>query len=124
MRAIEPVTSGYAERDGVKLYWEEFGEGQPTIALLPTWSWTRGFWKAQVAYLARYLRVVTFDGRGTGHSDRPVEADAYSHPQFAADTIAAAHATATPDAVLVGLSCGALLGCAGRGRLSRSLSVA
>jgi pimeloyl-ACP methyl ester carboxylesterase len=111
MRAIEPLASGYAERDAVKVHWEEFGDGQPTIALLPTWSIIHSrFWKAQVPYLARHFRVVTFDGRGTGQSDRPAEPAAYSHLEFAADTIAVLDATETPDAVLVGLSCGALWG--------------
>ena len=111
MRAIEPVTTGYAERDGVKLHWEQFGAGDTTIVLLPTWSLIDSrFWKAQVPYLARHFRVVTFDGRGCGRSDRPAEAEAYSHLEFAADTIAVLDATDTPDAVLVGLSCGTLWG--------------
>jgi pimeloyl-ACP methyl ester carboxylesterase len=111
MRAIEPAYAGYAERDGVKLYWQRFGEGQPSIVLLPTWSIVDSrVWKAQVPYLARHFRVVTFDGRGTGRSDRPAEAEAYSHVEFAADTITVLDATETPDAVLVGLSCGALWG--------------
>jgi pimeloyl-ACP methyl ester carboxylesterase len=111
MRAIEPVTTGYAERDGVKLHWEHFGAGDTTIVLLPTWSLIDSrFWKAQVPYLARHFRVVTFDGRGCGRSDRPAEAEAYSHLEFAADTIAVLDATDTPDAVLVGLSCGTLWG--------------
>ena len=38
MRALEPVRAGDVERDGVRLHWEQFGEGEPTIALLPTWS--------------------------------------------------------------------------------------
>ena len=111
MRAIEPATTGYAERDGVKLHWEVFGAGDTTIVLLPTWSLIDSrFWKAQVPYLARHFRVVTFDGRGCGRSDRPAEAKAYSHLEFAADTIAVIDATNTPDAVLVGLSCGTLWG--------------
>jgi pimeloyl-ACP methyl ester carboxylesterase len=111
MRAIEPTDAGYAERDGIKLHWELFGAGEPTIALLPTWSiMDSRFWKAQVPYLARHFRVVTFGGRGTGRSDRPAEPEAYSHLEFAADTIAVLDATDTPGAVLVGLSCGALWG--------------
>lgn len=111
MRAIEPLATGHVEQNGVRLYWEEFGEGEPTVVLLPTWSIMHSrFWKAQVPYLARHFRVVTFDGRGTGRSDRPAEAEAYSHLEFAADTIAVLDATDTPDAVLVGLSCGALWG--------------
>ena len=31
----------------------------------------------QIPYLARHCRVVTFDGRGNGRSDRPPEASAY-----------------------------------------------
>jgi pimeloyl-ACP methyl ester carboxylesterase len=111
MRAVEPVNTGYAERDGVKLHWELFGAGDPTIVLLPTFSIIDSrFWKAQVPYLARHFRVVTFDGRGTGRSDRPAEAEAYSHLEFAGDTIAVLDVTDTPRAVLVGLSCGALWG--------------
>ena len=96
MRAIQPATTGYAERDGVKLHWELFGDGEPTI-VLPTWSiMDSRFWKAQVPYLARHFRVVTFDGRGTGRSDRPTELAAYSHLEFAADTLAVLDATERP----------------------------
>ena len=111
MRASEPVRAGFVERDGVKVHWQEFGAGEPTIVLLPTWSIIDSrFWKAQVPYLSRHFRVVTFDGRGTGRSDRPAEPEAYSHLEFAADTLAVLDATDTPDGVLVGLSCGALWG--------------
>jgi len=65
-------------------------------------------WKAQVPYLARHYRVVTFDGRGNGRSDRPTGAAAYTEVEFAADALAVMDATATRRAVLVSLSCGAL----------------
>ena len=53
--------------------YEVFGDGRrPTVLLMPTWSIVHSrFWKAQVGYLARHYRVVTFDGRGSGRSDRP-----------------------------------------------------
>jgi pimeloyl-ACP methyl ester carboxylesterase len=109
MRARNPDHTGYAERDGVKLYWEQFGEGEPTIALLPTWSIAPSrHWKFQVPYLARHYRVITFDGRGCGRSDRPVEASAYSYMEFAADALAVLDATGTDRAVLAGLSMGAV----------------
>jgi pimeloyl-ACP methyl ester carboxylesterase len=109
MRAVEPVSSGYVERDGVKLFWEQFGDGEPTIALLPTWSIAPSrHWRFQVPYLARHFRVVTFDGRGCGRSDRPTEPSAYSYLEFAADTLAVLDATETDSAVLAGLSMGAV----------------
>ena len=111
MRAIEPAASGYAERDGIKLYWEQFGDGEPTIALLPTWSIVHSrHWKYQIPYLARHYRVITFDGRGCGRSDRPVEASAYSYLEFAADALALLDVTETDRAVLVGLSLGSVYG--------------
>ncbi|MEP7113756.1 MAG: alpha/beta fold hydrolase [Ilumatobacteraceae bacterium] len=111
MRAIEPKASGIVRRDGVDLAWESFGEGETTIVLLPTWSIIPSrFWKLQVPYLARHHRVITFDGRGTGRSGRPVGADAYTHHQFADDTLAVLDALEIDRAVLVSFSRGTLWG--------------
>ena len=58
-------TRGYIERDGVRVFYEVYGDGEPTILLLPTWSLVHSrIWKMQIPYLARHFRVVTFDGRG------------------------------------------------------------
>ncbi|HET6561774.1 MAG TPA: alpha/beta fold hydrolase [Marmoricola sp.] len=107
-RARQPDDSGSAERDGVRLAYEVFGEGDTTVVLLPAWSIVHSrFWKAQVGYLARHHRVVTFDGRGSGRSSRPVGAAAYADTEYAADTVAVLDATGTDRAVLVSLSRGA-----------------
>ncbi len=72
MRARTPDQEGYVERDGVKIAYEVFGSGETTILLMPAWSIIHSrLWKMQVPYLARHYRVVTFDGRGNGKSDRP-----------------------------------------------------
>jgi pimeloyl-ACP methyl ester carboxylesterase/predicted glycosyltransferase len=108
MRACQPIADGYVERGGVKVHYEVFGAGEPTVLLLPTWSIIHArHWKMQVPYLARHCRVVTFDGRGNGRSDRPSEPDAYREEQFAADALAVMDATDTQRAVLVSLSRGA-----------------
>ena len=79
MRACQPLSDGYVERDGIKIFYEVFGAGEPTILLLPTWSLIHSRqWKMQVPYLARHCRVITFDGRGNGRSDRPVDPEAYA----------------------------------------------
>jgi pimeloyl-ACP methyl ester carboxylesterase len=107
MRAREPDTEGFVDRDGFKLHFEVFGEGEPTLLLLPAWSIIHSRqWKAQVPYLARHYRVLTFDPRGNGRSDRPRTAEAYDDDQYVADALAVLDATGTREAVLVGLSRG------------------
>jgi pimeloyl-ACP methyl ester carboxylesterase len=111
MRAREPDTEGYVERDGFKLHFEVFGQGEPTLLLLPTWTIVHArFWKAQVPYLARHFRVVTYDGPGNGRSDRPLEAGPYGCEEQALAAEAVLDATGTAAAVLVSLSMGAQWG--------------
>ena len=107
-RAMRPDLAGVVERDGVNIAWAAYGTGSPTILLLPTWSIVHSrVWKLQVPYLARHYRVLTFDGRGNGASDRPAAAADYAVDEFAADALAVMDATDTQRAVLVGLSMGA-----------------
>jgi pimeloyl-ACP methyl ester carboxylesterase/predicted glycosyltransferase len=106
-RARYPDESGYVERDGVRIYYEVYGSGEPTVLLLPTWSVVHSrHWKMQIPYLARHCRVVAFDGRGNGRSDRPQDAAAYDEREFAADALAVMDETQTDSAVIVGFSLG------------------
>src|SRR5919204_5095615 len=95
-RARYPDAEGYVERDGVKVFYEVYGPGDSTVLLLPTWSIIHSrHWKLQIPYLARHARVLTFDGRGNGRSDRPEGVEAYVAAEFAADAVAVMDATAT-----------------------------
>jgi pimeloyl-ACP methyl ester carboxylesterase/predicted glycosyltransferase len=106
-RAVLPDRTGVAVRDGVPLAWSSYGSGDTTLLLMPTWSIVPSrMWKAQVPYLARHFRVVTFDGRGSGASGRPTGAAAYTDVEYAADTIAVMDDAGIDRAVLVSLSCG------------------
>lgn len=108
-RARYPDAQGYVERDGVRVFYEAYGgQGGPTIMFVPPWSivYSR-CWKMQIPYLARHGRVLTFDPRGNGNSDRPTTADAYAEAEFAADALAVMDATGTQQAFLATLSLGA-----------------
>jgi pimeloyl-ACP methyl ester carboxylesterase/predicted glycosyltransferase len=108
MRARYPDAEGYVERDGVRIFYEVFGSGEPTVLFLPTWSYGYSrFWKAQVPYLARHGRVITFDGRGNGRSSRPDGAAAYTDAEFAADALAVLDAVGCEQSYLVSFSRGA-----------------
>lgn len=111
MRARYPDRDGYIERDGVKVFYEVFGLGEPTLLLVPAWSIIHSrHYKMQVPYLSRHYRVVTFDGRGNGQSDRPEAIEAYAESEYAADALAVLDATDTDQAVIVSLSMGAQRG--------------
>src|SRR5689334_21891591 len=107
-RARQPDESGFIERDGVRVFWERYGSGSPTLLLLPTWSIVHSrHWKLQIPYLARRFRVVTFDGRGNGRSDRPQDPIAYADSEYVADAVAVLDASGTDRAVVAGFSMGA-----------------
>jgi pimeloyl-ACP methyl ester carboxylesterase len=107
MRAREPDATGTAtSADGVRIVYESFGSGDPTIVLMPSTPIIHSRqWKAQVPYLARSCRVVTYDGRGNGRSDRPTDAESYAGDHTMQDARAVMDAIGTERAVLVGL-CG------------------
>jgi pimeloyl-ACP methyl ester carboxylesterase/predicted glycosyltransferase len=102
MRAADPDVSGYLDRDGVQIYFEAYGTGEPVILLLPTWNILHSrSWKLQIPYLARHGRVVTFDPRGNGRSGRPAEVAAYDRREFAGDALAVLDAVGAAAAVVV-----------------------
>ena len=107
-RARYPDRTGYADVDGVRSFYEVYGEGEPTILFVPTWTIiTSRIWKPQIPYFARRHRVVTFDPRGNGRSDRPASADAYAETEFGKDILAVMDDAGVDRAVLVSLSAGA-----------------
>jgi pimeloyl-ACP methyl ester carboxylesterase/predicted glycosyltransferase len=107
-RARYPDREGFVERDGVSVHYEVYGEGEPTVFFLPTWSIIHSrHWKMQIPYFARHCRVLTFDGRGNGKSDRPEPVAAYAEEEYAADSLAVMDTTGTDRVVLVSLSLGA-----------------
>jgi pimeloyl-ACP methyl ester carboxylesterase len=107
MRARLPDEAGYFVNDGVRIYYEVHGTGHPTILLLPTWAIIDSqHWKMQVPFLARNYRVITFDPRGNGNSDRPEDPAAYSDDSYVGDARAVMEATGTGRAVVAGFSAG------------------
>jgi pimeloyl-ACP methyl ester carboxylesterase len=109
MRARYPDCDAIVARDGVEIRYERYGQGRLAILLLPAWSLVHSrHWKMQIPYLARHFTVVCFDGRGSGGSDRPADASAYSDAVFASDALAVMDAAGIGSAVLVSVSRGAL----------------
>ena len=111
MRAREPDRVGYVERDGVRIGYEVFGEAGPALIFLPSWQIVHSRqWKLQAPSLARHMRVITYDARGNGRSDRPSQAERYAHREIVADAVAVLDAVGIGQAVFAGTSMGALYG--------------
>src|SRR5579862_5250901 len=73
--------------DSTRLFFEEHGAGEPLLLIAGqgedhhTWDLIRE------DFAAKY-RVIVFDHRGTGDSDKPVDSSGYSTRRFAHDAVA------------------------------------
>jgi pimeloyl-ACP methyl ester carboxylesterase len=73
----------YLERDGVKLYYEEAGAGDPAMVLIHGWTCNHTHFAAQVEHFSKTHRVISLDLRGHGLSDAPEQE--YTLEAFADD---------------------------------------
>ncbi len=106
-RARCPDEEGRVRNGDVELHYEVCGAGETTVLLLPTWTIVHSRkWKGQIPTLARHYRVVTFDGRGNGKSDRPRGPEHYTFDHYVDDALAIMDATNTERAVVIGNSLG------------------
>jgi pimeloyl-ACP methyl ester carboxylesterase len=111
MRAKLPHTEGMVDRDGIRLHFEIYGEGERSIVFLPTWSLVHSrVYKAQIPYFSDRFRVIAIDPRGNGRSDRPDRAEDYGLDIQVDDALAVMDATGTRRAILFGYSLSGLVG--------------
>jgi len=91
------------QSNGITLYYEIQGEGQPLLFIHGLGSSTRD-WEFQVSEYSRSYQVITFDLRGHGQSDKP--AGPYSMSMFAEDIASLMRSLGIDQAHVVGLSMG------------------
>ena len=91
--------------DGVKLYYEEVGQGTPIVFVHEFADEIKG-WAAQVKFFARRYRTIAFNARGYPPSDVPDDPERYSQTRAAADITAILDHLKLPKAHVVGLSMG------------------
>jgi pimeloyl-ACP methyl ester carboxylesterase len=72
---------------GVSLYYEERGSGEPVLVIAGTGG-DHSLWDAMADVLAGTHRVITYDNRGTGESDRPTDPESYTMRVLADDAAA------------------------------------
>jgi non-heme chloroperoxidase len=89
---------------GVRLRISDRGEGASTIILVHGWKQSHRLWDETTAALAERHRVVAFDLRGMGESDKP--RGRYDFDEHADDLDAVIRGLELQDATLVGWSMG------------------
>lgn len=91
-------------RQGVSLEYDDIGNGVPLL-LIHAFPFDRTMWRAQVAGLQLYYRVIAPDLRGFGHSSE-ADGSAIAMEQYAADLRALLDSLNVKQAVVGGLSMG------------------
>lgn len=110
MRAKLPRAEGHVDRDGVRLHYEVFGDGPRTMLFVPAWAIVHSrIYKAQIPYFSDRFRVIAYDPRGNGKSDRPLDPKDYSLDTLTEDAIAVLDALSVDSATIYGLSMGGLV---------------
>jgi len=90
--------------EGVRLRYTDRGEGERTIVLVHGWKGSHRMWDPAVYRLMREFRVIAFDNRGMGESDKP--AGPYDFGVLAADLGFVLESLGADGVTLVGWSMG------------------
>jgi pimeloyl-ACP methyl ester carboxylesterase len=108
VRALAPAESGQLRTQGFQIAYEVFGESdRPPVLMLPTWQIAPSLiWKMQVPYLARALRVITYDPPGIGRAERTEDPSAFEFDRVVEYGIGLLDHLGVSRVNLVGLSMG------------------
>lgn len=93
------------DKNGVKLAYYLYGEGEPTLVFVVAWIGSAELWIPQVDYFSQNFKMVTVDMRGAGESDKP--ADNYTIDLFVDDLNSIIEELPEKNIVLIGESMGA-----------------
>lgn len=80
---LKPANSGYAPVNGIKVYYEVYGEGKPLVLLHGAFMTIDGNWGQLIPELSKTRKVIAIELQGHGHtqfSDRKL-----SHATLASD---------------------------------------
>lgn len=91
--------------DGVELYFEEAGDGQP-IVFVHEFAGDWRSWEPQIRHFSRRYRCITYSARGFLPSDVPEDPAMYSQAQATDDIRAVMDGCGVDQAHVVGLSMG------------------
>lgn len=97
---------GKIKANGINFYYEVHGSGEPLI-LIEGLGYSTWMWYKQIEELAKHFKVIVFDNRGVGFSDKPDTE--YSIELFAEDTAEILSALGISKAHILGVSMGGFI---------------
>jgi pimeloyl-ACP methyl ester carboxylesterase len=95
-----------ARLNGIHISYQVEGEGEPLV-LIMGFTASRIGWMPQLRFLKKYYRVITFDNRGVGKSDKPP--GPYSTRMMADDTVKLMGLLGIEKAHILGVSMGGMI---------------
>jgi pimeloyl-ACP methyl ester carboxylesterase len=95
-----------ARLNGVNINYQVEGQGEPLVMIMG-FSATRSGWIRQIRFFKKYYRVITFDNRGVGKSDKPP--GSYSTRMMADDTLGLMDLLGIEKAHIMGASMGGMI---------------
>ncbi|NHZ91593.1 alpha/beta fold hydrolase [Massilia sp. CCM 8733] len=102
--AIKRSASTITTKDGVELYYKDWGSGQPVV-FCHGWPLNSDSWESQMFHLANNgFRVIAHDRRGHGRSSQPWTGNDMDH--YADDLAQVIEALDLKNAILIGFSTG------------------
>ena len=97
----------FTENNGTKIFWTEKGAGAPLLLIAGLGAPHRA-WRRIAPLLAEKYRVITFDNRGTGETEFPVN-KLFTIPLMASDAKAVLDAAGVESAHILGMSMGGMI---------------
>jgi pimeloyl-ACP methyl ester carboxylesterase len=91
--------------DGVRLYYEETGSGEPVV-FVHEFGGDHHSWESQLRYFGRFYRTIAYNARGYPPSDVPADPERYSQARAADDIAAVLGGLGISKAHIAGLSMG------------------
>lgn len=95
-----------AKVNGININYKVEGQGEPLVMIMGI-ATDLTAWRSQTPAFKKHFRVVTFDNRGVGKSDKP--AGAYSTKMMADDTIGLMDHLGIEKAQILGVSMGGMI---------------
>jgi pimeloyl-ACP methyl ester carboxylesterase len=92
--------------NGINLYYRLHGQGEPLVLIMGLGG-GHGAWFFQIRAFRKHYRLITFDNRGVGRTDRPGES--YATRTMADDTVGLMDSLGIEKAHILGVSLGGMI---------------